>query len=304
MQPGGHPARPTPGYIVDRKLALLAILEALPLRRLSLLLIAALLLSATPAVAREPHLRLSARAAIVEDGQGNILFAENPNLRLPNASTTKVLTALVTIDNAALQDVVTISPYAASMPPTRLGVRPGETYTVLELLYAILLASDNDAAVALAEHVAGSTRRFADLMNAKARALGCDNTHFVTPNGLPAKGHFTTVHDLALIMRAAAQNPVFVAIAQTRSVDLVWPNHHRPHHVTSLNRLLARYPTPLLGKTGFTYAAGRCYVAEAEGTGLTVAMLGSRDLWGDARRLIDFGMKASRATTLARSALW
>lgn len=269
------------------------------MRKVPLLLACALVFSATPAIAKGPDLHLSAKSAIVEDGQGNILFERNPNERLPNASTTKVLTALVTIDNAGLQDVVSISPYAASMPPVHLGVRPGETYTVLELLYAMLLCSDNDAAVALAEHVGGSVQHFAEMMNAKALSLGAHDSHFVTPNGLPADGHYTTVHDLALIMRAAAQNPIFVAIAQTQRVNLVWPGHHRPHHLCNINKLLAKYPVPMLGKTGWTNAAGHCYVAEEEGSGLTVALLGSHALWSDARQLISFGMHASADERLA-----
>ncbi|MBU6427475.1 MAG: D-alanyl-D-alanine carboxypeptidase [Cyanobacteria bacterium REEB65] len=258
------------------------------------------LLAPSGALAKGDRLGLSARSAIVMNGAGKVLFEYHPNERLPNASTTKVLTALVVIDRVPLQDVVTIGANAARMPPTKLGVRVGERYTVLELLYAMLLNSANDAAVALAEHVAGSTDRFARLMNEKAASLGAVNSHFITPNGLPADGHYTTAHDLALIMRAAAQSPIFVAIAQTRAVNLAWPGRHLPHHLVNHNKLLASYPMPVLGKTGFTNAAGRCYVAEAEGSGLTVAMLGSRHLWRDARRLLDFGLRITGTQRLAR----
>lgn len=235
---------------------------------------------------------LSARSAIVVDAEGHILYQRDAEKPLPNASTTKVLTALTVLDAVPLEDVVTISAAASRMPPSRMGVKAGERYTVLELLYAMLLMSANDASVALAEHVGGSQERFALMMNAKARALGATDTHFVTPNGLHAAGHLTTARDLALIFRVAMANPVFVAVAQTQSVDLAWPGQHENHHVRNTNRLLAAYGTPVLGKTGFTNAAGRCYVGAAQDSMLTVVMLGSRNLWRDARRLFEWGFQA------------
>jgi len=235
---------------------------------------------------------LSARSAIVVDAEGHILFQRDAEKPLPNASTTKVLTALTVLDAVPLEDVVTISASASRMPPSRMGVRAGERYTVLELLYAMLLMSANDASVALAEHVGGTQERFALMMNAKARALGATDTHFVTPNGLHAAGHLTTARDLALIFRVAMASPVFVAIAQTQSVDLAWPGQHESHRVRNTNKLLAAYGTPVLGKTGFTNAAGRCYVGAAQDSMLTVVMLGSRNLWRDARRLFDWGFQA------------
>jgi D-alanyl-D-alanine carboxypeptidase (penicillin-binding protein 5/6) len=250
---------------------------------------------AAPAVATPD---ISARSALVVDGQGKILYERNANKRLPNASTTKILTALVVIDNAALEDVVTVSHSAQKAPPSRLGFGVGERFTVLELLYALLLESANDAAVALAEHVAGSQERFAALLNRKAKALGAQNTHFVTPSGLHMPNHDSTARDLAIIMRAAMQSPIFVAIAQTQTVDLVWPGNHAAHRIDNHNKLLASYGTPVLGKTGFTNPAGRCYVGATQDSMLTVVMLGSHNLWRDARRLFDWGIKAQQHTDL------
>lgn len=246
-------------------------------------------------------LAISARSALILDGRGKVIYERNANKKLPNASTTKVLTALAVIDAAALEDVVTVSNTAAKAPPSRLGFKAGERYTVLELLYALLLESANDAAVALAEHVAGSQERFAKVLNQKARSMGALNTHFVTPNGLHAEGHYTTARDLAVIMRTAMQNPIFVAIAQTHTVDLVWPGNHAAHRVVNHNKLLGAYTTPVLGKTGFTNPAGRCYVGATQDSLLTVVMLGSRNLWRDARRLFDYGMRASSAVPAAHS---
>jgi D-alanyl-D-alanine carboxypeptidase (penicillin-binding protein 5/6) len=254
--------------------------------------------AAVPAVA---NLGISAKSALIVDGQGKILFERNANTKLPNASTTKVLTAMVVIDGAALEDVVTVSQAAAKAPPSRLGLKAGERYTVLELLYALLLESANDAAVALAEHVAGSQERFAKQLNQKANALGARNTHFVTPNGLHSPGHYSTARDLAIIVRAAMQSPIYVAIAQTHTVDLVWPGNHGAHRVTNHNKLLASYATPVLGKTGFTNPAGRCYVGATQDSLLTVVMLGSHNLWRDAKRLFDWGIKATQQTSPAPS---
>lgn len=248
--------------------------------------------------ASKEALAISARSALIVDGQGKILYERNANQRLPNASTTKVLTALAVIEHAALEDVVTVSQTAAKAPPSRLGFKAGERYTVLELLYALLLESANDAAVALAEHVAGSQERFSKVLNQKARSMGALNTHFVTPNGLHADGHYTTARDLAVIMRTAMQSPIFVAIAQTHTVDLVWPGNHQSHRVVNHNKLLGTYATPVLGKTGFTNPAGRCYVGATQDSLLTVSMLGSRNLWRDVRRLFDYGLRATTNPTV------
>lgn len=275
-------------------------LEARILRLTSLFLAAGLIVgTATPSRAAA-QLAISARSALVLDGQGNVLYERNPNAKLPNASTTKVLTALVIIDSVALEDVVTVKADAAKEPPSKLGFKAGERFTVLELLYALMLISANDAAVALGDHVAGSREKFADLLNQKAKALGATSTHFVTSNGLPAEGHYTTARDLAIIMRAAMQNPIFVAIAQTHTVDLIWPGNHSPHRLVNHNKLLGTYATPVLGKTGFTYAAGRCYVGATQGTLLTVVMLGSQNLWKDARKLFDLGLRVPQLAIEAK----
>ncbi|MBM3266474.1 MAG: D-alanyl-D-alanine carboxypeptidase [Candidatus Sericytochromatia bacterium] len=268
--------------------------------RLLSFLLASLLAGAlaAPAYAASPASpEISARSALIVDADGRILYERNANKRLPNASTTKVLTALVVIDHSALEDVITVSNAAAKAPPSRLGLVPGERYTVLELLYALLLESANDAAIALAEHVAGSPERFAKVLNQKAKALGAQNTHFVTPNGLHSPGHYSTARDLAVIMRAAMQSPIFVAIAQTQAVDLVWPGNHASHRVDNHNKLLASYATPVLGKTGFTNPAGRCFIGATQDNLLTVVMLGSQNLWRDARRLFDWGIKAKQHTS-------
>lgn len=235
---------------------------------------------------------LTARAALVLDAQGNILYERNAGTRLPPASTTKVLTVLVALESAPLDELVKVSRRAAAAEPSKLGLKPGETYTVRELCYAALMKSANDACVALAEHVAGSEPRFAVLMNRKARLLGARDSHFANSNGLPLKNHYATAHDLALILQAALQNPVFSRIATTTAVTLDWPGHHAAHVLRNKNKLLTEYPFPVLGKTGYTLAARHCYVGQAQSDQpVTVVLMGAKKLWPEAQALLDMGTR-------------
>lgn len=225
--------------------------------------------------------KLTARAALLLDHRGNVLYERNPRTPLPPASTTKVLTALIVLERCDLNEVVTVSRHAAQQPPSSIGLRSGERFRVEELLFALLLHSANDAATALAEHIAGSEREFAKLMNQKALELGAENSHFANPHGLPAANHLTTAHDLAVIMRAAMGNPTFVEIAQTPSRRLVWEGNHRPRFVSGHNRLLA---AKVIGKTGFTNRARFCFVGSDPN--MTMVLLGSERLWPEARSLL------------------
>lgn len=241
-----------------------------------------------PAPAAQPG--LTARSALVMDEGGKILFQRNAWQPLPPASTTKVLTVLLTLERVPLTDVVTVSSRAASMEPSRLGLKVGETYSVAELCCAALMKSANDACVALAEHVAGSEKQFAVLMTRRAHELGAARSQFRNASGLPAKGHVTTAHDLALILNAALENPVFQRIATMPSVHLEWEGHHAPHDVLNKNKMLLA-STPVLGKTGYTLAARHCYVGKATGDRpVTVVLLGARHLWPEVRRLVDLGL--------------
>lgn len=230
---------------------------------------------------------LTARAALVLDHQGKVLYAKNTDAKLPPASTTKVLTVLTALEHAHLNEVVKISRNAANTPPSALGVKPGEYYTVRELLYAAMLRSANDACVALAEHIAGSEEKFAILMNRKARMLGATDSHFVNPHGLPDERHVSTVQDLALIMNAAMKNPDFVQIAGTKRIELEWKGHHEARVLVNKNKLLTQYDTPVVGKTGFTNAAKLCYVGVVQAEQpVTFVFLGASQLWPEARRML------------------
>lgn len=244
---------------------------------------------------------VAARSAVLMNAAtGEILFAKEPHLQLPPASTTKVLTALVTLERMDVNARLPVSAQAASAPPSRIGLRAGEAALTQDLLYGLMLKSGNDAAETLAEGVGGSVPGFAQLMNARARQIGARNSNFMNPHGLPNDNHYSTAYDLALIFRHAMSNPYFAETVRTRSADLRIESSSgmygagRMIPVVSHNRLLTSYEGAQGGKTGFTFKARRCYVGEVDrgGVRLIVSILNSPNsgtLWQDARKLLDYG---------------
>jgi D-alanyl-D-alanine carboxypeptidase (penicillin-binding protein 5/6) len=268
-----------------------------------IVLLGVLVAAASVAQAADP--RVMARAAIIVDAEsGDVLWERNPDLPLPPASTTKVLTAILAIESRRLDDWVTVSPDAAAVPPSRIGLRAGERMALGDLLYAVLLNSANDASTVVAEGLAGSETEFAVKMNARARALGASNSRFVNPHGLTAPGHLSTVRDLATIFRYGLRLPELREILETPRIKV--PLQSRRVSTVSLNshnRLLTGYTHRVIGKTGYTRPAGRCFVGAATSNGreVVIALLGSSDLWGDARRLFAhaFGDPAETVTQVA-----
>ena len=195
----------------------------------------------------------AAQAAIVVHPEtGTVLYEKNADARLGIASTTKIMTALVVLEHCALDESVEILPEYTAVEGSSMYLCAGETYTVEELLYGMMLVSGNDAAVALACHTAGSVQAFADMMNDKARALGMTGSAFRNPNGLDAEGHYSTARDMAALTCAAMANDTFCTIVSTRSATVggqTLVNH---------NRLLRSYDGAIGVKTGFTKKSGRC----------------------------------------------
>jgi D-alanyl-D-alanine carboxypeptidase (penicillin-binding protein 5/6) len=233
----------------------------------------------------------SAIAALIMDADtGEILYEKNPHLPLPMASTTKVMTGLLGVERLRPHELVKVSAYAASMDPSKIYLRPGELIRVDDLLQAILLKSANDASVALAEKISGSEAVFAKLMTRRARELGALTTHFENASGLPADGHYSTVHDLAIMLRYAMQRPDFAEIMQmkTASVESV---AGRMWNLRNHNRLLWTFPGALGGKTGWTRASRHCYVGMVENSRQTliVSVLASSRLWDDIQELFRYG---------------
>ncbi len=234
---------------------------------------------------------IKCRAAVTIDAStGEILYFKNSNRRLPPASTTKLMTAILAVENENLSRVVRISRYASLAAPSKVGFREGDKVTIEDLLYAALLGSANDAAVALAEAVAGSERRFVSLMNEKATALGALNTRFVNSNGLPGRGQYTTALDLSRILSYAMQFPKLKEIIGTPEANIRTENG-RVFHLRNTDKLLWSNEKVIGGKTGFTRSAGHCFVGAAQSESKTIvfAVMGSpsrKILWKDTERLI------------------
>ena len=252
-------------------------------------------------VAEEPA-ELYALSAVLMDGEsGRVLYEKDGERPLANASTTKVLTCIVALENSPGDDYVQVSQNAASQPEVKLGLQKGEQYYLEDLLYSLMLKSHNDTAVAIAEHCGGSVKGFARMLNRKAKQIGCKNTYFITPNGLDAEDengkHHTTAKDLALIMRYAIKNETFLHIAQTRDYTFSEITGKRTFFVHNANAFLDMRDGVLAGKTGYTSQAGYCYVCawEKEGKTFIVSLLGcgwpnhKTYKWSDTEKLLDFG---------------
>ena len=245
-------------------------------------------------------LRLRALSALLLDADTNrVLYEENGYNEMAMASTTKIMTCIVTLEQANLEDIVTVSSYAATMPDVQLNIRAGEQYYLKDLLYSLMLESHNDVAVAIAEHVGGSVEGFAALMNQKAKDLGCEHTNFVTPNGLDAEEHYTTARDLAVIASYAIKNEEFIAITNTASHQFSELKKGRSYSVSNKNRFLYMMDGAIGVKTGFTGRAGYCFVGAIKRADRTLisVVLGcgwppSRSLkWSDTKALMNYGIK-------------
>lgn len=239
---------------------------------------------------------INARSAVVmEESTERILYAKNPNLKLPPASTTKLMTAILVAENADLSEVVKISKNVTRVPPLKAGFKEGDEVTIETLLYAALLKSANDAAVALAEAVAGSEEQFVSMMNKKAESMGLTDTKFINPHGLPGAGQYTTAFDLARIMRYALGYPKLREIIGTRVAGILTEGGNELF-LKNTNKLLWSEEDLIGGKTGYTREARHCFVCAAERDGGTVivAILGSpsrTSLWRESEELIGRGFK-------------
>ncbi len=260
-----------------------------------------ILFSASTSIAED----IGSRAAVaIDSSTGKILYAKNPELRCLPASTTKLMTAIVTIEQKDLKDIVTISRNVSLTPPHKAGFKEGDKVSIEKLLSAALIGSANDAAVALAEAVAGSEAKFVDLMNSKAILIGASNTKFINANGLPGPGQYTTASDLSKIMNYALRYPKLKEIIGTRVTEIS-TERGKSIYLRNTNRLLWSDEELVGGKTGFTQKARHCFVCAAERGNDTVivAILGSpsrSDLWRESEKLIDtgFGVIANKQSPM------
>lgn len=256
---------------------------------------------------------LYAKAAVLMDAQsGRVLYSKNGEEVLPMASTTKIMTCILALEYGNMEDIVTVSSYAASQPKVHLGMITGREYYLKDLLYSLMLESHNDSAVAIAEQIGGSVEAFADMMNQKAAEIGCKQTYFITPNGLDAKVvmesgeekfHSTTAEDLARIMSycimESPKKEEFLAITRTEQYSFSDIKGQCSYSCYNHNAFLTMMDGALSGKTGFTGLAGYCYVGalRREEKTFVIALLAcgwpnnKTYKWSDSRKLFTYGME-------------
>ncbi|NLJ26270.1 MAG: D-alanyl-D-alanine carboxypeptidase [Firmicutes bacterium] len=235
---------------------------------------------------------ISASSAILLEGTtGTVLYAKNEHIRRPPASTTKILTALLALEEGTLGDVVTISQRAASVRGSSARIYPRQRIPLTDLIHGLLLPSGNDAAVAIAEHLAGSEAEFVKNMNLRARELGALNSHFANPHGLDHPDHYSTAFDLAMITRVAMLYPQFGEAVSKTKHDASFDGSRWSWYNT--NRLLISFEGAEGVKTGTTGGAGYCLVAAAsrDGRRLISVVLNSRNRWNDAANLLEYGFQ-------------
>ncbi len=241
---------------------------------------------------------VTAKAAVLLDAiSGKIMYAKNAEIAMAPASTTKIMTAILAIENGNLRKTVCIPREAVGIEGTSMNLITGEQLTMEDLLYGLMLVSGNDAAIAIASIIAGSEERFARMMTNKARVLGLTNTNYKNPNGLPAINHYSTARDLAYLTKYAMRNPTFARIVRTKMKTVPGPKPNEPLVLYNHNKLLWRYPYTIGVKTGYTLTAGGCLVSSAQKNGVTLisVVLKSNAIYDDSIKLFDYGFKLKKA---------
>lgn len=247
---------------------------------------------ATDSEVFSPLPQVSATAAVlIEASTGKVIGGKNAHKRMPMASTTKIMTALVAIENSNIDDVVSISPLAVGIEGSSVYLYEGERLTIKDLLYALLLESANDAATAIAIAVGGSVEGFAALMNQKAAELQLQDTHFTNPHGLDDPEHYTTALELAKIAAAAMKSDIFKSIVSTYKITIPLNETEGVRLLINHNKLLKSYKGATGIKTGYTKKSGRCLVSAAEhdGVELIAVTLNAPDDWQDHKNMLDYG---------------
>ncbi len=256
------------------------------------LLAVSLVFAECPPIAAAAPPDCSAKSAIlIEAETGTILYSKDIHTQRAMASTTKIMTAILTIEAGDLDTEFTVDPLAIRVEGTSMGLREGDRVSRRDLLYGIILPSGNDAANAAAVSVSGSVPAFVELMNAKALELGLKNTHFVTPSGLDAKGHYTSAYDLAMITAYAMRNELFREVVSCKSKQLEYGNPPYSRTLYNSNKMLSRYEGAIGVKPGFTDDARRCLVSAAErnGTTLIAVTLNDGNDYNDHAAMLNYG---------------
>ncbi len=243
-------------------------------------------------------IEISAESAILVDAKSKrVLYEHNPYVKLPMASTTKIMTALLAIENGNLDDKVKITEEAVGVEGSSIYLRDGEIITLEDLLYGLMLRSGNDSAVAVAEHIGNDLEDFIKMMNRRARELGANSTHFMNPHGLHHDNHYTTSYDLVLITSKALENEKFREIVKTK----VWKANREKNNIFyNKNKTLWDYEGGDGVKTGYTTKSGRCLVASAtrDNMQLIAVVLNDRNWFDDCYRLMDYGFNNYKKFTI------
>lgn len=236
--------------------------------------------------------QISAEAAIlIETGSGTVIGAKNADKRMPMASTTKIMTALVALEKSDIRKTVSVSPSAVGVEGSSVYLYEGENLTISDLLYAMMLESANDAATAIAIEIGGSVDGFADLMNEKAQSMGLVDTHFTNPHGLDNDEHYTTARELGIIAMEAMKNEAFRSIVSTYKKTIPLNDTEGVRLLINHNKMLKGYVGAIGIKTGYTKKSGRCLVsaAERDGVSLIAVTLNAPNDWQDHAKMLDFG---------------
>lgn len=239
-------------------------------------------------------------AVLMEWQTGTLLYDKNAFTRMHPASVTKMMTALLALENGRLEDQITVSEEAASQPGSSMHLRAGDVFSLEDLLYGLMLNSGNDAAWAIAEHIGGTAERFFDMMNGRAKEIGAINTSFRNPHGLTDPNHYTTAFDLALTARVCLKHPFFKHLVGTKEKDVIDARGETEVRLGNTNRLLWMYLGADGVKTGTTESAGQCLVASATrgDTRLLSVVLDSHNRWQDSAALLDYGFANFRVAKL------
>lgn len=246
----------------------------------------------------------SARAAIVISGDtGEVIYSQNAQEKLPMASTTKIMTALILCEQGDMEKVITVTDQMVRVEGTSMGLLAGDKVSYKALLYGMLLASGNDAANVTAYALGGTIDGFVKMMNNKAKELGLSNTHFETPSGLDGDEHYTTAYDLAMLAKVCMENPLFYEAASSKSATLEYGNPPYRRTLTNHNKLLKTYDGAVGVKTGFTKKSGRCLVscAERDGKRIIAVTLKDPDDWRDHTNLLDYGFSQVKTVEISPS---
>lgn len=243
-------------------------------------------------------LNVSARSAVLMClNNGEVLYSHNPDEKLSMASTTKIMTSLIALESALPSMEINVTDEMVAVEGTSMGLKVGDSVSLKELVYGMLLQSGNDAANTVAHVLGGTPEGFAVMMNARAKEIGMNNTNFVTASGLDSKEHYSTAYDMALLACECLENPEFKSICSDKSARLTYGNPPYARTLTNHNRLLWSYEGAIGVKTGFTKKSGRCLVSAAQRDGVTLVAvtLNAPNDWNDHRQMLDYGFSVCKA---------